>query len=456
MTRLAGHRSLSSVPVTEREWIAAHGTLVTHEIGDVVTHKGELARNLNIVLQGHLVIRADRGAGAHKIFEWRTGDIGGVMPYSRGASPPHDVVAEEATELFTVAKDLFPEMIRECPAVTATLVHTMVDRARQFTSSDLRDEKLISLGKVAAGLAHELNNPASAAIRSSKLLADSLTAAETAARTLAAARVTEEQFTSIQETRALCTGQDVALRSAMARADRQDDIGEWLTDHGIDESLSVALGDTAVTIENLDSLAAGVSGDALDAALRWIAACCTVRSLSSEIETAATSIHDLVSAVKGFSYMDHAPTPEPVDIRRGISDTLRMLGSKTRSKSIHVSLDIPGDLPSAHGVGAELNQVWMNLIDNALDAAPDGGSVEVSARTELDKVVVHVVDNGPGIPAEIQGRVFDPFFTTKGVGKGAGLGLDIVRRLLQRHEGEVAVESLPGRTDFQVRLPAAI
>ncbi len=151
--------------------------------------------------------------------------------------------------------------------------------------------------------------------------------------------------------------------------------------------------------------------------------------------------------------MDHAPTPEPVDIRRGIADTFTMLGAKTRAKSVEVSLDLPGDLPRAHAVGAELNQVWMNLIDNALDAVADGGHVNVTALPELDCVVVRIIDDGPGIPREILGRIFDPFFTTKGVGRGTGLGLDVVRRLVQRHDGEVAVDSRPGRTEFQVRLP---
>jgi signal transduction histidine kinase len=151
--------------------------------------------------------------------------------------------------------------------------------------------------------------------------------------------------------------------------------------------------------------------------------------------------------------MDHAPVPEPVDIRRGLTDSLRLLDSKVRSKSIEVTFDLPGDLPCAYGVGAELNQVWMNLIDNALDAAPERGHVTVSAAADLDRIVVRVIDDGPGVPADIQGKIFDPFFTTKGVGKGTGLGLDIVRRLLQQHDGNIVLESVSGRTEFQVRLP---
>lgn len=455
MARLAQHRSLGNAPVEEHAWLAAHGLLRTYAAGEVVTARGEQAQNLLILFVGHLVIRVDRGAGSHKIFEWRAGDVGGVMPYSRGASPPNDVVAEEPTELLAVEKELLPEMIRECPVVTATLVHAMLDRARQFKSSELRDEKLISLGKLAAGLAHELNNPASAVVRSARILPEGLSSAEAAARQLATARLSPSQFASIEAARTMCSAsQGSEALSSLARADREDAIAEWLADHGAAEELADALADTGVTLAALDALAANVSGEALEAGLRWLAACCLVRTLSSEIEGAATRIHDLVGAVKGFSYMDHAPTPEPVDIRRGIADTFTMLGAKTRAKSVQVSVDLADDLPHVNAVGAELNQVWMNLIDNALDAVAVGGRVAVTAARELDFVVVQIVDDGPGIPPDIQGRIFDPFFTTKAVGKGSGLGLDVVRRLLQRHDGEVAVESMPGRTEFQVRLPA--
>jgi signal transduction histidine kinase len=453
MERLAHHRMLGPAPANEHAWIASRGTLRRYEVGSVVTAKGTPAKNLLVVFDGRLVIRADRGAGSHKIFEWKDGDVGGVMPYSRGASPPHDVVAEEPTELLAVPREVLTDMIYACPVITAALVHAMVDRAREFKSSDLRDEKLISLGKLAAGLAHELNNPASAVLRSAKMLGESLTGAEQAARALAAAHISPEQFASIDAARVICSApRTQASLSTVARADREDAITDWLADHGASEDSALALADSGVEVTALDKLATELPGDALDAALRWIAACCTVRALSSEIETAASRIHDLVSAVKGFSYMDHAPTAEPVDIRRGITDTLTVLGNKTRGKSASISLELPDDLPRAHAVGAELNQVWMNLLDNALDAIPSGGHVSVTAQHELDSVVVRIIDDGPGIPKEIQGKIFDPFFTTKGVGSGTGLGLDIVRRLLQRYEGDISVESVPGRTEFQVRL----
>lgn len=452
-TRLTQHRAIGSAPPEEHAWLIEHGTLVEYETGKVITAKGEPANKLMIVLSGHIAIRVDRGAGSHKVMEWRAGDVGGLLPYSRVVSPPGDVATEEPSEILRIYKEHLPEMIRECPTITATLVHTMVDRARQFTSSDLRDEKLISLGKLAAGLAHELNNPASAVVRSAKTLNEILKSLEQTTRKLAAAKLSDSQMADIEAARAASSGS--TNWSTVQRADREEAITDWLDNHDLNDDPAAGLADTSLTLEAMDELAASVTGESLEATLQWIGAAAAVRTLSCEIETASTRIHELVAAVKGFSYMDHAPTPEPVDIRRGIMDTFTMLGSKTRAKSVKVSTTFADSLSRAYAVGAELNQIWMNLIDNALDAVSDGGCVSVTAVNEADSIVVSIADDGSGIPKEIQGRIFDPFFTTKPVGQGTGLGLDVVRRLLQRHDGSIALESAPGRTVFQVRLPYA-
>jgi signal transduction histidine kinase len=292
-------------------------------------------------------------------------------------------------------------------------------------------------------------------VRSSKILIESLAGAEEASRSLAGASLTAAQFAAIDRARAMC---DAALsnapRTPLQRADREDELTDWLADHRATQEFAIPLADTGITPGALDLLAQTVKGDALEAALGWISANVLVKSLAEEIEHAAERIHDLVGAVKGFSYMDHAPAAEPVDIRRGIADTLTMLSSKSRSKGITVDVDIPDDVPRVHAVGAELNQVWMNLIDNAIDAMSKGGHVTVRAARERERVLVCIIDDGPGVPESIRHRIFDPFFTTKGVGEGTGLGLDIVRRLLQRHEGDISLESAPGHTEFQVRLAA--
>jgi signal transduction histidine kinase len=193
----------------------------------------------------------------------------------------------------------------------------------------------------------------------------------------------------------------------------------------------------------------------LDSALRSVAAGYTARSLASDIERAASRIYELVSAVKRFTYMDRATVSEPSSVAQGVTDTVAVLASKAKAKSASVRLDIPEDLPLVRAYGGELNQVWSNLLENALDAVPDmTGEVVVTAAREGDRVVVRVIDNGPGMTPEVRGRIFDPFFTTKPMGQGTGLGLDISRRIVHRHEGQIEVQCEPGRTEFRVTLPA--
>ncbi len=245
------------------------------------------------------------------------------------------------------------------------------------------------------------------------------------------------------------------MLSSLERADREDEIADWLADHGLDTAQAEALATTVVSIEELDELAHAISGETLAAALKWIAAGCSTRSLAADIEEAATRISDLVAAIKRFTFMDQATGSESVDVGSGLRDTVRIVASKARSGGASVKLDVDDDLPRVRATGSELNQVWLNLIDNALDAVPDGGTVTVRAFPERNRVVVTVVDDGPGIPEEIRSRIFDPFFTTKPPGQGTGLGLDMARRLLRQYHGELTLESRPGRTEFRAALPVA-
>jgi len=281
--------------------------------------------------------------------------------------------------------------------------------------------------------------------------------AEAAATAFGAARLSPEQSAVVARVRAACLAPATgSVRSPIEQADREDAITAWLEDHGTSLECADALAESAVALESLDELAAAVEGASLDAALRWIAAGCRVRTLTTDIQTATARIHDLVGSVKAFTHMDQARSVEAVDIRRGLADTVTMLGSKTRASNAAIVMQLPDDLPHVRAVGAELNQVWMNLLDNALDAvAGKGGTVRVTASEEAGAVVVRIMDDGPGIPAGVVGRIFDPFFTTKAVGQGTGLGLDIVRRILRRQEAEIEVASRPGQTEFRVILPKA-
>lgn len=454
--QLTQHKTLGSAPREELEWLASRGTIRSLNSGEVLSAKGAPVENLYVVLRGYVAITLDRGTGRHKVMEWRAGDVAGLLPYSRLVSPPADSVAMEPSVVLGVHRDNFGEMIHDCHQITSILVHKMLDRARIFTSSDLHDEKMASLGKLSAGLAHELNNPAAAIERGACLLQDRLEEAEQAARALGAATLSEAQLAAIDASRACCIGSPVqGVLSPIQQAERENAIADWLDDHGLDSSIADPLAETAVSIESLDRLAEAVKGSSLDAVVRWLAAGCSVRALASEIQDASSRIAGLVQAIKGFTHMDQVSVPEPVDLKMNLGNTVTVLKSKARSKSVAVAVKVEDHLPPVLGLVGELNQVWANLLDNALDAAPVEGHVDVSANRERDRVIVRVIDNGRGIPDDIRARIFDPFFTTKPVGQGTGLGLDIVRRLVIHNDGEIEVESSPGRTEFRVSLPIA-
>ncbi len=450
------HRTLGSAPREELAWLAGHGTLRHVAEGVVLASKGIVVEQMLVVLTGHIAIFVDRGAGPHPVMEWRSGDVTGVLPFSRLTNPPGDTVTLVPTTVLALHRDLLPALTRECYAVTSILVHTMLDRARHFTSDDLRDEKLASLGRLSAGLAHELNNPAAAIERSAVLLEKRLDEAERATRVLGASRLTEEQLSAIDAARVSCVASPASgVLSPIQRAERENAIADWLDDNELDSGIAAVLAETAVTLDALDALAGAVSGPALEAVLRWAAAGCTVRDLASEIQDAATRIVGLVQAIKGFTHMDQAAVAGPVDLATNLGNTVTILRSKARARSVSVAVDIEPGLPRALGFAGELNQVWANLIDNAIDAVAVSGHVAVAARRQRQQVVVSIVDDGPGIPDEYLARIFDPFFTTKPVGQGTGLGLDIVRRLLAHNKANIEVESAPGRTEFRVCLPIA-
>lgn len=451
--RLAALPSLEQIPRVELEWLAAHGEFDLRQAGKVMTPPEQRVENLWIILSGHYSVWVDRGVGPRRVVAWRTGDVTGILPYSRMTGPPGPSFIDEESELLMIHEKHFPEMIHRCPAFTEYTVHLMIDRARRFNASDMQDEKMISLGKLAAGVAHELNNPASATLRGAKVLVAALQEADAAAQAIGAAALTGKQRESAERARAACVAERVGdVLSPIERADRENEIAEWLAQHDCDPGRAGRLAETDVRIEALDKLAEGMSGDSLETVLRWIAVACETCSLGADIEMAATRIHDLVAALKRFTQMDNLSAPEAVDVETGLRDTVRVVASKARAKGAAITLEAEPDLPRVRANSGELNQVWLNLIDNALDAIPESGRIGVTACRELDRVVVRVVDDGPGIPPEIEPRIFDAFFTTKPPGKGFGLGLEITRRLVRRYDGDIEVESRPGRTEFRVSL----
>ena len=455
--RLAAHKTIGGAPRHELEWLAAHGRLRHLEPGEILTARAAgFVEGLFIFLTGQVGLHVDRANGREKIVEWHGGDVGGLLPYSRLQSPPGDSTAEQPTDIVVIHRDDMPALIQSCYQVTSILVHVMIDRARHFTSSDLQAEKMVSLGKLSAGLAHELNNPASAISRNARALRDAMKVSEETSRTLGSLGLSSAQVAAVDAMYGRCLEASApVVRSPLQQADRETELGDWLAAHGADPVDAEPLAETDLEIPMLDTLGGVLNGAELTTAVRWLASACVTRHLADDIEQAGTRISSLVDAVKGFTRMDLNATAGPVDVAEGLSQTLAILKAKARAKSVSVTVDAPPDLPRALGVAGEVNQIWANLIDNALDAVAESGHVTITATVEGANVLVRVIDDGSGIPPDVKRRIFDPFFTTKKVGEGTGLGLDIVNRIVRKQRGMIAVESEPGRTEFTVSLPLA-
>jgi signal transduction histidine kinase len=450
--RLRAHAVLGEAPEWELAWLQAHGSLEHFEAGTYVARAGEEVDALYAVLSGRVVIHVEKAYGRRKVMEWLEGDVTGILPYSRMGVSPGDSVTEEDTEVFVLPREHLPALIHACPETTSILVHVMLDRARRFTSSDLQDQKALALGKVAAGLAHELNNPASALVRSVKTLLQTLEKSRSAVRELAVLGLTGEEFSVIDEIKSLSLVGEAGRWSPLERADREDAIREWMKDLGADEEEAGALADTPVGLDELRAVATALPPDARRTALHWLSCWLTASRISEEIEAGAERVFHLVSAVKAFTHMDRALIPEVLDLRPGIEQSLLLVRDKVNASGVAIEVEIPTDLPRVRGVAGELSQMWHSLIDNAVDAAGPGGRVRIVATGGNGRVSVEVLDDGPGIPEEIRGRIFDPFFTTKPVGRGVGLGLELVRRVVDQHRGEIEVTSSPGQTVFRVTL----
>src|SRR5216117_1208480 len=442
------------LPDDQIAWFLSEVQELRLQAGETYLRQGDPADSMFVVLEGQLQARGELG-GETIIVSNKPGDVTGVLPFSRMKQATVTGRAVTESRLLRFPASLFPELVQKMPELTKRLVGVMSDRIREVTRIEQQRDRLASLGKLSAGLAHELNNPASAAKRATSQLRTILRRIKDASHELGRRELTSAQKSEIEKLEASFTQQDVVPPDALTISDLEDQIDSLLRSHGQNDlwQLAADLARRNIKPEVLESLFANLDADTARAALVRIAASVEVASLLHEIESSTSRISDLVLAIKEYTHMDQAPV-QNVDIVRSLENTLTILNHKLK-QGIAVQRDYQRVPLLVNSFGSELNQVWTNIIDNAIDAMHGKGELRVRTYREDTCVVVEIGDNGPGISPEVKPHIFEPFFTTKGVGEGTGLGLDTVQRIVKKHRGNIQVNSKPGDTRFQVWLPLA-
>ena len=446
--------AFADLPDDQIAWFLSHAQETHLAAGECYVRQGDSADWMFVLLEGQFQWRGEFG-GETVVLAAKPGDVTGVLPFSR--MKQFTVTGRALTDgrLLKFPASLFHELVQKMPELTTRLVGMMSDRIREGTRIEQQRDRLASLGKLSAGLAHELNNPASAAKRATSQLRDILRRIRDASVDLGRRELTPQQKLEIERLEASLTQPNVPPPDALTISDLEDRLDSLLRSHGQNDlwQLSAGLARRNIQPEVLESLFASLDADTARAALVRIAASVEVASLLNEIESSTSRISDLVRAIKEYTYMDQAPV-QNVDIVKSLETTLTILNHKLK-QGIAVQRDYQRVPLLVNSFGSELNQVWTNIIDNAIDAMGGKGALRVRTYRDDNCVVVEIGDNGPGIPPEVQPHIFEPFFTTKGVGEGTGLGLDTVLRIVKKHRGNIQASSKPGDTRFQVWLPLA-
>jgi signal transduction histidine kinase len=452
LTRIPAFADLSE---DELDWLASRMTLRRLEAGDLIAREGDPARHMIVILEGEVRGGHENTLDDGRVYNAYAGQITGMLPYSRLTVYPLTTRAAAPSLLALFPSEEFPELIARMPQLAGRLVSVLADRVRETTRSDQQRQKLAALGKLSAGLAHELNNPAAAARRAADDLREAILALRQANAHLDSRDLPTEKRAFLARLECDWKAKKTATLDSLERSDLEDGVTRWLERHGIADAWRVAgpLVDNGSDLKTLDELAERFTGGALADAIARISASFTITRLAEEIASSTSRISELVRAVKEYSYMDQMPEQE-LEIHQGIENTLIMLRHRLKH-GVTVTREYGENIPRICAFGSELNQVWTNLIENAIDAMNGKGELRIRTACEGSRVLVEIGDNGPGIPPEIRDHIFEPFFTTKGVGQGTGLGLDTVYRIIRRHHGEITVESQPGDTRFRVWLPIA-
>jgi signal transduction histidine kinase len=451
---LLGVPVFADLPDDQIAWFLSQAEEIVLKPEDTYLQQGAPADAMFVILEGQLQARGELGGEVFS-FMAKTGDVTGVLPFSRMKTFPLTGRAITTGRVLRFPASLFPELVQKMPELASRLVGLMSDRIRETTRREQQRDRLAALGKLSAGLAHELNNPASAARRATSQLRKTVKQIKEASHQLGAQELTASQKAEIDNLETALIQRDGPPPDTLTISTLEDQLDTVLRSHGQNDLWQLA-GDLArkgARPEVLESLFSLLDATTARAALVRIAAALEIAALLDEIESSTARISDLVGAIKEYTYMDQSPV-QNVDIARSVETTLTILNHKLKHGiAVHREYH---PLPFlVNSFGSELNQVWTNIIDNAIDAMDGKGELRIRTFRDADCVVVEISDNGPGIPADVLPHIFEPFFTTKGVGQGTGLGLDTVQRIVKKHQGDINVNSRPGQTVFQVFLPLA-
>ncbi len=460
---LKNNIALHDLPDDHLDWILAHSEYAEYKDGDLIYKTGDPIDTMAILLEGKINHYKDIKGKLVYYFSFEnneiSGGVTGLLPYSRMQTTAGNSYAAGKVRLLMLHKKYFHELEQINPDFIQRLIGYMTERARIFATTQMQQEKVSALGKLAAGIAHEMNNPAAAINRISEELDKRLKLNIALTEELMKHSISSDLIKDIRKmSEKIRNNPSAKIKiTPLQRMQKEDDLNEWLSEKDINDRNEKAetFTEAGFSIVDFELIYKNVGNEAFQSILNWLENLVSSELIIKDLYDASGRISMLVGAIKSHVHMDRSGDLYKTDIHKDIDDTLILLGYKIRDKNIKVKKEYCNDLPEVEVYIGELNQVWTNIIDNAIYAVAQNGEIVIQTECNKNNLTVQITDNGPGIPKEILTRIFDPFFTTKKVGEGTGIGLDIVQNVINKHNGEIKVNSKPGRTEFIITLPVS-